>query len=113
MKYPIIHAPFMRVSGIALFPFILISKKAFKNNRQIMQHEIIHLKQQLELLVLPFYILYLINYLLNLIRYKNHHKAYLNIIFEQEAYANDKDILYLQQRKFWAFIKYFNIKTII
>lgn len=106
LKYPIIYAPFMHVNGMALFPFIVLSKKKFKNNPQIIQHEIIHLKQQLELLILPFYILYLLNYLVNLLRYKNHNKAYLNIIFEKEAYANDTDVLYLHQRTFWAFIKY-------
>ena len=106
--YLIIHTPFMRVSGMALFPFILINKKAFKNNRQIMQHEIIHLKQQLELLILPFYFFYVLNYLLNLIKYKNHNKAYLNIVFEKEAYDNDTNKVYLQKRPFWAFIKYLN-----
>ncbi len=106
-KYPIIYAPFMHVNGMAIFPFIVISKKKFIHNPQIIQHEIIHLKQQLELLILPFYALYLLNYIANLLKYKNHTKAYLNIVFEKEAYANDLDVLYLQKRTFWAFIKYF------
>ncbi|TAH03378.1 MAG: hypothetical protein EAZ15_03400 [Sphingobacteriales bacterium] len=83
IKYPIIFAPFMHVSGMALFPFIVLSKKKFIHNPQIIRHEIIHLKQQLELLILPFYALYLLNYLVNLLKYKNHNKAYLNIVFEQ------------------------------
>lgn len=111
MKYPIIYAPFMKVSGMALFPFILVSQKSFIKDEDIIRHETIHLKQQLELLVLPFYLLYFLNYLINLCRYKNHYKAYFEIIFEREAYAKDKDILYLLHRPFWAFMAYFKRKN--
>jgi cell division protein FtsB len=110
MKYPIIYFPFMKVSGMALFPFILVSKKAFINNSEIIRHETIHLKQQLELLIIPFYLLYFLNYVINLYRYKNHYKAYYQIIFEREAYAKDKDILYLRNRPLWAFMTYWNKK---
>lgn len=111
MKYPILYVPFMKVSGMALFPFILVSQKSFIKDEVIIRHEIIHLKQQLELLVLPFYLLYFLNYLINLCRYKNHYKAYFEIVFEREAYAKDKDILYLRHRPFWAFMAYFKRKT--
>lgn len=111
MKYPIIHIPFMKVSGMALFPFIVVNQKAYKSNAEIIRHETIHLKQQLELLVLPFYLLYLFNYLVNLCRYKNHYEAYRQIIFEREAYAKDKDILYLRHRPLWAFMNYYHTKT--
>lgn len=110
MRYPIIYVPFMKVSGMALFPFILVSQRSFKKDEDIIRHEIIHLKQQLELLILPFYLLYLINYIINLCKYKNHYQAYCEIIFEREAYAKDKDKLYLRHRPFWAFIAYFKRK---
>ena len=111
MKYPILYVPFMKVSGMALFPFILVSQRAFKKDEDIIRHEIIHLKQQLELLILPFYLLYLINYIINLCKYKNHYQAYYEIIFEREAYAKEKDTLYLRHRPFWAFMAYFKRKT--
>lgn len=97
----------MRVGGMALFPFILLKDAAFKNDGMFMNHERIHLRQQLELLVLPFYILYLLNYLVNLLRYKSHDIAYLNIVFEREAYRNENDLNYLKTRQFCTFLRYF------
>lgn len=70
----------------------------------------IHLRQELELLILPFYILYLLNYLFNLWRYKDRGKAYLNIVFEKEAYANEAETGYLRERKFWAWLKFLKIE---
>jgi len=102
MKYQIIIIPFLPALGMALFPFILVKTNALKNNYQVILHEKIHLTQQGEMLILPFYIVYLFHYLINLIRFKNHTKAYLNIVFEKEAYAMDKYPDYLQQRRFWA-----------
>lgn len=106
LSYPIIYVPFLNVNGMVLFPFILINKPAYRNDSQIIRHETIHLQQQLELLILPFYILYAANYIINLWRYKNSYQAYYHIIFEREAYANDGDILYLRKRTLWAFLKY-------
>ena len=96
--------PNLPANGMALFPFILLKNEAKKNDVFLINHEKIHLAQQLELLVLPFYFLYVLSYLINLIRYKNHDRAYFNIIFEREAYKNDKDLAYLARRKIfnWA-----------
>lgn len=95
-------------SGMALFPFILVKTQALKLNKAIINHEKIHLRQQLELLLIPFYILYLLNYLLNLIYYRQHHKAYLNIVFEREAYVNERNLTYLKTRRFWSWLRYFS-----
>lgn len=73
---------------------------------EIINHEKIHLRQQLELLILPFYILYLINYLFNLIIYKKHDLAYRKIIFEQEAYLHDADLKYLKNNSWYGWIKW-------
>ena len=106
MKPLIIIAPFMKVDGMALWPFILLRKATFKNDAVFIRHEMIHLRQQLEMLVLPFYLVYLLNYLFNLVRLKNHNLAYLDIIFEKEANANEADREYLSKRPFWAWLKY-------
>jgi len=92
---------------MALFPFILVRDKGMLADRTIIDHERIHLRQQAELLVLPFYILYLINYLFNLWRYRNHHRAYLNIVFEREAYDNEHNPAYLGNRKWYSWRRYF------
>lgn len=93
------------VGGIALFPFIFISSKLSDNRKPILiNHEKIHIRQQIELLVIPFYIFYLLNYLFNLIKFREHDKAYKNIIFEKEAFINESDLDYLSKRKYFSFI---------
>jgi hypothetical protein len=98
-------------SGIALWPFIVVKNKAFKEDAVFMNHERIHLRQQLEVLVVPFYLWYGVEYLLRLIQYRNSHLAYLNISFEREAYGNEHDKNYLKNRKIWTFTRYLNKKA--
>lgn len=102
----ILHAPFIKVQAMALWPFILIKEKNYKYDLIIMNHECIHLRQQVELLIIPFYLWYGINYLINLIKYKNNYNAYFAIIFEKEAYQNEHNLHYLSKRKVWSFLKY-------
>jgi hypothetical protein len=93
--------------GISFFPFVIIASKKEKINKIFINHEKIHLRQQIEFLILPFYIFYSLEFLLRLIQYKDKQLAYFNISFEREAYANEKDLNYLKKRPFWNFIKYF------
>lgn len=93
-------------TGIAIFPFVFLKAKALKLNSVLINHEKIHLRQQLELLVIPFYVFYMIEFLFRLIQYKNWQKAYRNISFEREAYFNECDLEYLSNRKLWSFLKY-------
>ncbi len=104
MPYPVIVASFLKVDGITLFPFIFIRTKELLNDKSLIRHEQIHLRQQLELLILPFYLFYLINYLYNLWKLKNRTSAYHFIIFEKEAYRYEHDPDYLRHRKFWAWL---------
>lgn len=92
-------------SGITLFPFVLI-RPGILLTRRLVVHERIHLQQQKELLIIPFFLLYLLEYIFNLIKYKNHYKAYFLISFEQEAYLNDKNIQYFKHRKPFSWLKY-------
>lgn len=89
---------------MTLFPFILLKKRELVADKTIMNHEMIHLRQQLELLILSFYMIYVLHYLINLVIYKNHDKAYRNIIFEQEAYRHESDLDYLKKRRFWGWL---------
>ena len=92
--------------GMALYPFIFLRDKSLKKNEVVINHEKIHLRQQLEFLIIPFYIWYGIEFLIHLIQFKDSTKAYLRISFEREAYANERDLTYLKKRKFWAFRRY-------
>ena len=68
--------------------------------------ERIHLKQQRELLIIPFYFIYLLEWLLRTLLYLNSYRAYQNISFEREAYANERDMNYLSRRKAYSFLNY-------
>lgn len=93
--------------GITLFPFIVLKDRSLKQNKVLLNHERIHLRQQLELLVLPFYLIYSLEFLIRLIRYKNWQRAYQNLSFEREAYAHEKDFEYLKSRPVFKFKSYF------
>lgn len=91
--------------GMTVFPFVIVGDAADKENAVLVNHEKIHIRQQLELLVLPFFVWYLLDFLLKWRRYRNWNEAYRNIIFEREAYANEKDLDYLKSRPFWNFLR--------
>jgi hypothetical protein len=89
------------INGMALWPFILLRPGA---SERTINHERIHLRQQVELLVLPFYILYILSYVFNLFKYGFHEPAYRNIVFEKEAFQNDTNFNYLRKRKPFAWL---------
>ena len=92
-------------SAITLFPFVLIGSRT-RLTRRLVVHERIHLLQQLEMLIIPFYLCYLLEYLVRLLHYRSGHKAYRNISFEREAYDQDANFSYLKQRPFWGWLRY-------
>lgn len=92
--------------GVSLWPFVILKNKDLKEDINFINHEKIHLRQQIELLIIPFYIWYLVEYLLRLIYYKDRFLAYKNISFEREAYSQEMKENYLHERKFWAFLQF-------
>lgn len=92
--------------GMAVFPFILIKYYKDQVNVVFLNHEKIHLRQQLEMLVIPFFIWYVLEYIIRLIQYKSTDLAYRNISFEREAYAKETDLKYLNNRSFFQFLHY-------
>jgi hypothetical protein len=106
MRYFVVICKFIPANAMALYPLILIKDPMRKKDLVLLNHEKIHLQQQLELLIIPFYILYFINYVVNFLKYTNHYQAYLNISFEREAYLFDKDLNYLAGRKLFKWINY-------
>ncbi|KGO84787.1 membrane protein [Flavobacterium rivuli WB 3.3-2 = DSM 21788] len=94
--------------GITLYPFIIVRERQLMQHPVLLNHERIHLRQQAELLILPFYVWYVIEYLIRLLMYRNRKQAYRNIGFEREAYANESNPGYLKHRQFWNFLKFIN-----
>lgn len=92
--------------GLSLWPFIILKDIRLKEDVVLINHERIHLKQQLELLILPFYVFYVLEWLVRTIIYFDSYKAYQNISFEREAYHNEKDMTYLKRRRLFSFLKY-------
>lgn len=74
-------------------------------DKTIVNHERIHTAQQKEMLWLPFYLCYLIEWLVRLAIERNMMRAYRNISFEREAYAYGGDLDYLKRRKHYAWLR--------
>ncbi len=92
--------------AITLYPFILLHHPHDQADAVLINHERIHIRQQAELLVLPFYVGYLLEYMAGRLRGKSHLQAYLNIRFEQEAFQNEHDLSYLSTRPRFGFRYY-------
>lgn len=84
------------IRGLAFWPFIFVPTSTIVDEI-LLNHERIHLRQQLEMLVIPFYIWYLIAL---------YRKGYMNISFEKEAYFHEKDLHYLKKRRTFGFINH-------
>ncbi len=92
--------------GLSLWPFIILKDRSLTQDETLINHERIHLKQQLELFIIPFYAWYLIEWLIKCLWYFNGYKAYRNISFEREAYYHESDPHYLSSRGRFQFIQY-------
>ncbi|WP_411032385.1 hypothetical protein [Spongiimicrobium sp. 3-5] len=100
------HFFYKNYVGLSLWPFIILKTDAHKTDTVLINHEKIHLKQQQELLILPFYAIYVTEWLIRSVLYLDSYRAYQNISFEREAYHNEKNLDYLTTRKPWSFIGY-------
>lgn len=92
--------------GMAIVPFVIIKHSFDSENKVLINHEKIHIRRQLEMLVLPFFVWYFVEYAVRLLQYKNGSLAYRNISFEKEAYANELHFDYLKNRSFLSFLNY-------
>ncbi|REG98631.1 hypothetical protein [Flavobacterium aquicola] len=92
--------------GLTVFPFVIIKYRFDSENKVLVNHEKIHISQQLELLVLPFFLWYFVEYAVRLLQYRNANLAYRNISFEREAYSNELNLDYLKTRRIFSFLKY-------
>lgn len=94
-KIPQAVSWFFSVGAITLYPFVFVKGEG---SEKMINHENIHLEQQKELWIIGFYVLYLLDWALNLAKGMTKKEAYRNIIFEKEAYDNDDNLAYLKTR---------------
>src|SRR5699024_5826610 len=92
--------------GMTIYPFIFITREGLRTDPVLLNHERIHVRQQKELLWLPFFIWYISEFLIRFLFYRNKNQAYRNISFEREAYTYEAQHSYLKKRKTWAFLHF-------
>ena len=74
-------------------------------------HETIHYQQYLDLLFVGFILVYLWDWLVGLFWHRHGNIAYYSIRAEQEAYLNDNDYNYLENRKRWIWLWNHKVKS--
>lgn len=87
--------------AMSFFGVILCGRKEWIDE-YVQNHERIHLRQQQELLFLPFYLIYILELLFKAVKYRSFQKGYMNVSHEKEAYRHDRDLTYLKNRKHFA-----------
>lgn len=102
--------PFKGYKYINLFGLIF-TRDASKISDKSYNHEKIHLKQMQEMLWLPYYLWYIIEYgLIWIFRlFDKQNVKYHDVSFEEEAYAHEDDETYTKTRKHYSWLKYCKI----
>ena len=93
-----------RFHAITLFPFVFYNDKPLTEKDR--RHETVHVWQQLALLLVIFYILYLIFWLVGYLRYRDVMRAYYAIPFERSAYHLESHINLKPSTLAFHWIKY-------
>jgi len=107
-KIPKILSPFSPVEiwAINVGPWVWCRGDLTKT---VKRHETIHFQQQLELLFIIHWFLYVMFWIIGTVIYRSASLGYENSPFEREAYDNERRYTYLEKRKRYAWISY--IKT--
>jgi hypothetical protein len=96
--------------AVTVFPFIFVRSKN-ELSSWLINHERIHIRQQMELLVVGAAVLYIIEFLYALIILRlPWYKAYLWTSAEQESYRKQNNSEYLNQRKIFSQFYYLSHK---
>lgn len=98
--------PFFSAIALAAWPFILVNNQDVIDSERTMNHERIHHRQELEMMVVPMIILYVAFNIFWFIRTRSVNESYLHNPFEQEAMYNEDNLDYLDTRKFLSWTKY-------
>lgn len=97
-------------AAVTVWPFVFVRTDTTVT-RQLLTHEQIHARQQLELLWVLFFVWYGLEWL---VRYCiDRRSAYRSVSFEQEAYRNDWNSDYPAERPlfaWWKFCRMGNVK---
>ena len=95
--------PFPGYKAVNLFGVLFVRKGAVMKEEDI-NHEAIHTAQMKEMLYILFYLWYIFEWFIKLFTHGTY--AYRNISFEREAYQNEDNLKYLDNRKHYSWTKY-------
>lgn len=99
--------PFKGFKAINLFGLLFVRNDAGKMKAKDFNHEAIHTAQMKEMLYIPFYLWYVVEWVIRLFGTGN---AYRNISFEREAYNNQDNLNYLDSRKHYSWFNHLTNK---
>ena len=103
-KLPVVLSYFSPITiGAITLGFFVFSRDEMTERTK--RHETIHFQQFLELGFVFFLLLYFYYWLRNILKGLSGSQAYYEIPFEREAYENDDDEEYLQNRERYAWRK--------
>lgn len=100
--------PFGKYDAMNVFGIIFARKELTK---ALANHEAIHTAQMKELLYVGFYVWYVLEWIIKLVKYRNNFKAYRAISFEREAYSSQENLSYLEGRKHYVWLRFLRLKN--
>jgi hypothetical protein len=100
--------PLKGFTAINLFGVLFARNECNPVSERTVNHEAIHTAQMREMGYVFFYLWYVAEWIIRL--FINGKAAYRNISFEREAYGNDRDGSYLENRRNYAWLNHLNSK---
>lgn len=97
--------PFKGFAAMYFCGLLFIRREVGELSASTLNHEAIHDAQAREMLYLPFYVVYVIEWFVRLFIH-GPRAAYRNISFEREAYARQGERDYLTRRRRYAWWRY-------
>ena len=91
-------------TAMTLAPFGIYLKLEYLTDVFKINHEKIHWQQQLEMLIIFFYLWYLVEFFIRI--FINGKKANISISLEREGYSNRGNLDYLKTRRPYAWLAY-------
>lgn len=97
--------PLRGFSAINLVGILFVHPGVYLS-QELINHERIHTAQMLEMGIIGFYLWYVVEWLIRLMRRGN---AYRSISMEREAYQHQHEPDYLRHRRHYAWRKYIKV----
>jgi hypothetical protein len=90
--------------AVAAWPGVILARRGASLSARVVNHERIHHAQQREMLILPFFVWYVLEFMMRFLFTFSWGKAYRNLLHEREAKRHEGNAGYLARRSAWAWI---------